>query len=450
MKPVTQSNFDQIQWLVLEKQLMKFSPVRVIVAPLFWGAILLTLWGDTALWRRFVLGGLVVFGVISSIAHLVFPSWHPGANSKPPWMAHNVYRRALITAVVLGIFILAAGGFDGPLLPVAIPIVFFIGAVGQGRVLVATATASSITVLVMAILSKQRLVPDALPAIFGGGPNVPQPTSLLYAKTGVIVLLILWAAAMARMVRTTFRETLEQSLKAKDEFLEDHESHARELNALTGELAHELKNPLASIKGLAILIGRDVREGKAAERLSVLREEVDRMEQSLQSFLTFSRPLLPLNQSDEDLSQLCASVLAMHEGMAHVSHIALNLSSSGPVALRCDARKIKQVLINLLQNAIEVSPANANVEVRVSARPEGGAQIEIEDEGPGISPRIRERLFQPGVTDKEQGSGLGLALARGLVRQHGGELTLANRAERGCKATVWLPERTEPASLEVS
>ncbi|HEY5956146.1 MAG TPA: HAMP domain-containing sensor histidine kinase [Polyangiaceae bacterium] len=441
MKPANQCQFDQLQWQILEKRVRKFNRARSVLAPVIWGFILLTLWGDAPLWRRIILGGIVALGIVGVIVHTLRPELRPQVGPNAPWASERIFRRTMSGSMVLGVLILATGGFDGPLLPVAIPLVFFIGSVGNKRALVSTVVSSAVMVLAMAVISQKGWVADALPVIFGGGPNVPQSPVLVYAKAGVMVVLLVWAASMADLVRTTFRETLEQGLKAKDEFLEGHEAHARELTALTGELAHELKNPLASIKGLAILIGRDVKEGRAAERLTVLKEEVDRMEQTLQSILTFSRPLLPLNQSEVDLSELSTSVLAMHEGLASMGQVTLVLLAPAPVVVRCDARKIKQVLINLLQNALEVSSPGTHVEIAVARAPDGGARLEVRDEGPGISPRVRERLFEPGVTDKEQGSGLGLALARGLVRQHGGELSLVNRDGGGCTATLRLPER---------
>jgi signal transduction histidine kinase len=102
---------------------------------------------------------------------------------------------------------------------------------------------------------------------------------------------------------------------------------------------------------------------------------------------------------------------------------------------------MKQVLTNLLQNAIEVTPPSSNIEVSVRCTPTVAARIEIRDQGPGISPHLKGRLFEPGVTDKEQGSGLGLALARGLVRQHGGEIELDDNPSGGCTAVVILPRR---------
>jgi len=116
------------------------------------------------------------------------------------------------------------------------------------------------------------------------------------------------------------------------------------------------------------------------------------------------------------------------------------IAPSVEVDVRCDPRKIKRVLINLVQNAIEAS--RPGTEVRVELEHTGtGAHVRVLDQGSGLGAGAEERLFTVGFTTKDEGSGIGLALARGLARQHGGELTLDDRAdERGCVATLTLPD----------
>ena len=107
--------------------------------------------------------------------------------------------------------------------------------------------------------------------------------------------------------------------------------------------------------------------------------------------------------------------------------------------------------VSLVQNAIEASPADAEVLVRLRSDDDGGAIIDVYDDGIGLDPDIAARLFSPGATSKPDGSGLGLAIARGIVHEHGGSLTLTTRHDRaGCHARVWLPSEPPTASDEPS
>jgi signal transduction histidine kinase len=116
----------------------------------------------------------------------------------------------------------------------------------------------------------------------------------------------------------------------------------------------------------------------------------------------------------------------------------------GPAAeARCDPNKVKQVLINLVQNALDASPEGGELQVSV----ESGADdvvLVVEDEGPGIDGELGD-VFQPGITSKSGGSGIGLTIARALARQHGGELTLARRDGKGIRAELRLPKK--PAAV---
>jgi signal transduction histidine kinase len=217
---------------------------------------------------------------------------------------------------------------------------------------------------------------------------------------------------------------------------------------LSGEIAHELKNPLASVKGLAALIERGELSGKSAERMQVLRREVDRMQEILEEFLNFSRPLVPLDLREIELRELIDHVVDLHEGVAAERRVTL--LADGRARLRCDPRKVEQVLLNLVQNSLEVAVAASTIEIDLrSVGMPGtlgmGAQITIRDAGPGLPDDLRGRVFEAGVTGKSDGSGLGLTIARALARQHGGELELGDRRDgkRGCEAILSLPKANQ-------
>jgi signal transduction histidine kinase len=143
-------------------------------------------------------------------------------------------------------------------------------------------------------------------------------------------------------------------------------------------------------------------------------------------------------------------VARLYEATAAESGVQLQLSASAQVHLRCDPRKIRQIVINLIQNALEASAVSAQSEIQIEVLERAGnAHLTVADRGPGIDPGIARSLFEPGVTTKEHGSGIGLVVARSLARQHGGELTLSARPSGGAVAELTLPlvAATTQASL---
>jgi len=425
---ISKDNLDEVQHWMMQRRFRSFGRMRLLLIPVLVGILSLTLVGDRSLWRWLILGAVVVlaFGrIVTELFQRV-----PSVPRAPDWAS-------VFAVLPLGAFLLATGGFDSPILPFVLMVCFFVGTVAP-RVSLVTLTLGLVgLVIALAVVSWLGLVPDLMPRVFGGGSRLVQPPALLSAKALWLVLGLGWSATISSTTREIFQNMVHDAVDARDEVLRSHDAHARELTALSGELAHELKNPLANIKGLAVLASRDA-EGKLSERLAVLQHEVTRMEEILQGFLAFSRPLSPISQQDVDLVDLCASVVALHEGMAHTRSVSLELGASAPVHLACDPRKVRQILINLLQNALEASAPGTTVELRV--RSHGAlARVEVSDRGPGVAPEARARLFEPGSTTKERGTGLGLALARGLARQHHGELTLEDRTGGGCTAVLTLP-----------
>ncbi len=224
----------------------------------------------------------------------------------------------------------------------------------------------------------------------------------------------------------------------------EHEVLRAEQLAAVGQLAagvaHEIRNPLTSIKML-VQTGREEAEarGMPAEDLQVIEREIRRMERSLKTFLEFARPPKPRRVS-LDLTELVEQTLNLIRGRAAKQHVTLGFTPpAAPVEIEADAEQLHQVLVNLTLNALDAMPQGGLLEVDLQKLAEEQVELRIRDSGPGISPELMARLFQPFVSTKETGVGLGLVVSRRIVEAHGGSLRACNDPEGGACFVVLLP-----------
>jgi nitrogen fixation/metabolism regulation signal transduction histidine kinase len=205
------------------------------------------------------------------------------------------------------------------------------------------------------------------------------------------------------------------------------------------KLAHELKNPLTpmslSIHRLQKRVERVPEADRAAvrESLEAMMQELDHLTRLADSFAQYAR--LPEPRAEAlDLAALARSAAALHEN----DRVAVHVESHGPLPVRGDALSLSRALHNLIVNACEASPDDGTVEVVTGAQGDV-AWVEVRDRGPGLSPSIAARVFEPWVSTKQRGSGLGLSLVRDIATQHHGQVTLVDRADGGAVARLTLP-----------
>jgi signal transduction histidine kinase len=418
--------FDEIESEELSRVFGRVAWARVAVLPALVGLVMWLLATDETPWRRWVLGTLIV---LASAFFLVEAGRHRASAFRRGTIGINLTFAVLAQASVT----FATGGLGSPFLFAMFPIAMIV-AITTRPPSVFILMACQIAVLwAMALAEVDALVPNLNLVAFGGGSRAGWSDTHIWANATFASGVLLVVTGLGRMIRGAFDTMIRRALRARQESVLAH----AELSALAGEIAHELKNPLASVKGLAGLLAQDVATGKSGERLSVLRREVERMQGILEGFLNFSRPLVPVAAERVDLDALCREVAALHEGMAHERGVSIKVRGADTTAL-CDPRKIEQVLLNLVQNALEASPTGATVEIEASHDRES-VQVRVLDRGPGMASELAARVFDAGVTSKAQGSGLGLTIARALARQHGGDLDLAAREGGGCVAVLRLP-----------
>lgn len=238
-----------------------------------------------------------------------------------------------------------------------------------------------------------------------------------------------------------------------------------EFAALVGALAHEIRNPLSTIVLNADLAAEEVRESPLPpesrepleRRLGTLARETRRLKDILEDFLRFAGRLR-LDRQSTDLRELVEEFADFHLPQALAAGVTQSVDvPPGPTVAEVDADQVKQVLLNLMLNAVQAmqsQPAERprKLTLRLARSAEPGrppeARIEVEDTGPGIDSRRHESIFRPYLTDKPGGTGLGLALSRRIAEAHGGRLEVDSAPGRGSRFTLRLPlaAPTTPAS----
>ncbi len=232
----------------------------------------------------------------------------------------------------------------------------------------------------------------------------------------------------------------------REERVAEAEAQLRRLQSVGAKVAHELKNPLASIKGLCQLVSRAPDSERTQERLAVVASEISRMETILNEYLTFSRPLEDLKPESVDLTALARDVLDVLAGRADQAGVVLALDGS-PTPVQGDPRRLKEALLNLVANGIEATPSGGSVQLRVRTTA-AGVTLEVKDSGRGISPEDLERLGTSFFTTRPNGTGLGVVLAQGVITQHGGSLSYTSAVGQGTTATIALPRKCAVAAPE--
>jgi two-component system sensor histidine kinase HydH len=212
------------------------------------------------------------------------------------------------------------------------------------------------------------------------------------------------------------------------------------LGSLAAGVAHEIRNPLSSIKGFATYFKERYRDNPEDGRTAdIMVQEVDRLNRVIGQLLDYARPMT-MNRQETPVQVIVRHALRMIENEAREKGIAVAVELPEDLApLRIDPDRIKQVLLNLFLNALGAMEKGGVLSVLLSELPDRLVRLEVRDTGTGIDAKDLERIFDPYFTTKPSGTGLGLAIVQKIVEAHGGAVHVSSAPGRGATVTVLLP-----------
>jgi signal transduction histidine kinase len=289
-----------------------------------------------------------------------------------------------------------------------------------------------------------------LPHIIMDWANHPEYRQAQYAELIMFQVVGLVVGALAeseKRQRQRLERTSQELAQAYRQLQDSFEQLRRAdrlaaLGQLSAGLAHEIKNPLASMKGSLEILSSDFPAGhEKREFLDILEKELGRLNSVLTEFLQFARPPRP-DRRPCNLKEVLDSIVVLCSKEANRQGVSIEVSYSGDVPeLELDAAQIQQALLNIVLNGIQSMPFGGRLSIRVEES-SGDLNVWIRDEGDGIPLENRSRIFDPFFTTKERGTGLGMAIAHNLIQGHGGDIRLVEEERPGSTFQVVLPSRS--------
>ena len=245
-----------------------------------------------------------------------------------------------------------------------------------------------------------------------------------------------------------------EKLRSQSDLIIEIEGQLRKAERLSaiGELgavlAHEIRNPLASIKGTAEILKDDLRPGdRKYEFLEILVKESERLNRVVEDFLRMARPQ-PVIMGNCDLMAELNNVITLVSAEARKREVRLELKPAALPVIEGDPEKLRQAFLNIILNGLQATPPDGSVTITVSleeakANRPGSIELSFSDTGPGIEADKMERIFEPFYTSKEGGTGLGMAITRKIIEGHGGRIEVMSEPGAGADFRIHLPVKVK-------
>lgn len=222
------------------------------------------------------------------------------------------------------------------------------------------------------------------------------------------------------------------------------------LGEVSAGIVHEIRTPLASIKGAVEILESPTTSASAkAEFCQIIRREVDRLNRLVEEFLQFARPRRP-ERLPMDVNEIVRAVILLCRKQATEQRVAIETHLQEPLpSVLIDPEQMKQVLLNIVINGVQAMPDGGLLEL-TTRQSDGAVEVIIRDHGPGIDQLHLKKVFDPFFTTKQNGTGLGLSIAYRLVKQNGGDIDVFNAPGGGCAFKLVLPLHDREPNRDMS
>jgi len=232
----------------------------------------------------------------------------------------------------------------------------------------------------------------------------------------------------------------ELSLREKHEKTELELERSKRLSMIgemTASVAHEIKNPLASLKGaIEIINDTSVQEDEKKEFKNIAISEIKRIDSTVKEFLLYSRPK-KINLAEFNLTDLIQTTVKQMENQAHEQNISIQTEIESDILILGDREMLHQVLLNLILNSIQASYPKSKIIISANAVHDT-VEISVKDFGEGIPSENIEKVFDPFFTTKSSGTGLGLAIVKSIIEELGGEIKVTSSKDSGTEFVIFL------------
>ena len=276
-----------------------------------------------------------------------------------------------------------------------------------------------------------------------------QKSALWNVLIRVVILTILGFLVLGYTMSRNTVETLRKEKERITEEVYELQKSLREkekqnaIHHLASGVAHEIGNPLNALSLTVQRLQRKIssKNDDVHEMMSLIRNEVDRIDKIIQKFLNFSKPV-PLEKQETNLNELIEEILNLYQNKLQENNIELKYNSKSDCTLKIDKEKIKQSLINLLENAIEAleDTDNKRIEIELNRKDET-VELRISDNGSGMDEETRSKIFNLYFSTKENGTGIGLAKVYKIIHNHNGEISVDSTPGEGTTFYIKLPHK---------